>query len=657
MTRPWIIWATALVCAIIVLGSVGMMTLITLNLEKKIYVEDKKQERVEKAVVAMEAYVDSLLARENNRGADEFAPLQTRFNKNSSKGDLEVYNSLSPLFSGTPEDVNLYWCIEVGDRLNPGKFVSPQLPSWGSVAKYAPNNEARQNREVNQLKGEKLKEILTESSDTPISEEEGIQSFGYGVSNIEKASKLATCLSVHNDQRKTVRDESLKKSLQRAVSKGNTAWADLRSDSKATDQAVLEKQLRAVSRNGLHNAENDNMAPEYSNTYTYDASSNTAYQVEAKISTENPYVGQFAGAKVSPFVALWIGQELMLVRNVDTQEGQFVQGVWLDSAKIKVDLVSLAETFLPNVKMEKVVGALDMRSLTYSIDDLYGLSYLPFRIQPGELLLDVEGVSPMRLNLIIAWLCVILAVVAVSMMFKGVMKLSERRASFVSSVSHELRTPLTTFKLYSEMLAGGMVKDPEKRQGYLETLLKESDRLSHMVENVLSFSQIERGKAKRELCRSKVGNMVSQLEPCFRMRLNEEGISYANDLSDEVLNAEVEVDATSVDQILTNLIDNVAKYGQNKTSDSVARLSGEVSPKWVYLRVSDDGRGIDKSAAKRLFKAFHKSDVEAAHSKPGVGLGLALCRKLARSMGGDLVVAKAPDASSGACLELRLPRV
>ena len=84
MTRPWIIWATALVCAIIVLGSVGMMTLITLNLEKKIYVEDKKQERVEKAVVAMEAYVDSLLARENNRGADEFAPLQTRFNKNSS---------------------------------------------------------------------------------------------------------------------------------------------------------------------------------------------------------------------------------------------------------------------------------------------------------------------------------------------------------------------------------------------------------------------------------------------------------------------------------------------------------------------------------------------------------------------------------------------
>ena len=72
--------------------------------------------------------------------------------------------------------------------------------------------------------------------------------------------------------------------------------------------------------------------------------------------------------------------------------------------------------------------------------------------------------------------------------------LSERRGAFVSAVTHELRTPLTTFRMYAEMLAEGMVPSPEARQKYLETLRREADRLAHLVENVLQYARLERGR-------------------------------------------------------------------------------------------------------------------------------------------------------------------
>ena len=207
------------------------------------------------------------------------------------------------------------------------------------------------------------------------------------------------------------------------------------------------------------------------------------------------------------------------------------------------------------------------------------------------------------------------------------------------------------------MLADGMVRDPNKRQEYLETLSKESDRLTHMVENVLSFSQIERGTCKRETCEIRIGDTVNQLEPCLSMRLNEENMELDNALTKKVADAKVKVDPTSIDQILTNLVDNAAKYGQSSEGGGTVRISGDTDSKMVYIRVADNGRGIGKSDARRLFKAFHKSDLEAAHTKPGVGLGLALCRKLARSMGGDLSIVQPPEPSTGACFELRIPLV
>ena len=118
---------------------------------------------------------------------------------------------------------------------------------------------------------------------------------------------------------------------------------------------------------------------------------------------------------------------------------------------------------------------------------------------------------------------------------------------------------------------------------------------------------------------------------------------------------EVDVDVGVVEQILFNLVDNAAKYAPGGPDER--RLHLEALPergKWALLRVRDHGRGIGADVERRLFEPFHRSAEKAAGSAPGVGLGLALCRNLSRSLGGDLHHDR--SVRDGAAFVLSLPR-
>jgi len=202
----------------------------------------------------------------------------------------------------------------------------------------------------------------------------------------------------------------------------------------------------------------------------------------------------------------------------------------------------------------------------------------------------------------------------------------------VSSVTHELRTPLTTFRLYSEMLAEGMVTEEVKKQEYLQTMLSESERLNHLVENVLSYAQRMRSLLQR--------------------RVDQEGAALSIELADDL--GRVETDVTAVEQILFNLIDNACKYGLREGEKGRVTLAVRREKRGLVFEVKDEGRGIANSEKKRLFRAFHKSAHEAAHDKPGVGLGLALCRRLARALGGELKLGRKDAKEAGASFLLVL---
>jgi signal transduction histidine kinase len=227
------------------------------------------------------------------------------------------------------------------------------------------------------------------------------------------------------------------------------------------------------------------------------------------------------------------------------------------------------------------------------------------------------------------------------------MRLSERRASFVSAVTHELRTPLTTFRLYSDMLASGAVKE-EKRGDYLRVLSREADRLSHLVENVLAFSRIERGNAGSNVCAAASGGLLERLRERLEARLATAGLTLEMDCA---CTLRVRVDTAAVEHILFNLIDNAAKYAAN-SDPPVVEIRIRAAGRAVEITVSDHGPGIPLAERARIFRAFHKSAREAAESQPGVGLGLALSRRLAKVQGGELECA---GSTNGACFILRLP--
>jgi K+-sensing histidine kinase KdpD len=125
------------------------------------------------------------------------------------------------------------------------------------------------------------------------------------------------------------------------------------------------------------------------------------------------------------------------------------------------------------------------------------------------------------------------------------------------------------------------------------------------------------------------------------------------DADDDALATVVHVDTAAVEQILFNLVDNACKYAGPTATEKLIHLEALSQGKFAMLRVRDHGQGISAEGTRRLFKPFSKSAREAAHSAPGIGLGLALCRRLSRSIGGDLRLAR--TLTSGACFELRLP--
>ncbi|MDI1312457.1 HAMP domain-containing sensor histidine kinase [Prosthecobacter sp.] len=353
-----------------------------------------------------------------------------------------------------------------------------------------------------------------------------------------------------------------------------------------------------------------------------------------------------------PFQGVWLGSNLMLTREAFVDGVRMVQGVWLDWPALREALLREITDLFPDAKLEPAANA---TAGARPNDDPLRFAALPVRLVPGAIQLpSLPFWTPLRRSLGIALACVLLAAVAVGIVLFGTVALSERRADFVSAVTHELRTPLTTFRLYSEMLADGMVTDEAQRKSYLDTLTGEASRLSHLVENVLAYARLERGSAKARAENITIGELLDRILPRLQQRADDCGMAVRVQATEADRKTELHVDAAAVEQILFNLVDNACKYAAPRSAEPVIHVEADTSGKFAMLRVRDHGGGISRSEQRRIFHPFHKSADQAAHSAPGVGLGLALCRRLATALGGAITL----DAThkDGACFMLRLPK-
>lgn len=384
-------------------------------------------------------------------------------------------------------------------------------------------------------------------------------------------------------------------------------------------------------------------------------------EVDAKPGTtkgENATVANVKGGKVvtKPIAIpeqvgvsrpVWVGDRLLLARRVARGNNTIVQGCWLDWPLIKARLLGEVGDSLPKADLVPVNG-------DGADDPSRMLAGLPVRLVVNESVANVGVGSTLQWALWIGWGGALAAVLAAAALLHGVMTLSERRAAFVSSVTHELRTPLTTFRMYAEMLAKGMVPDAARRQEYYETLQRESERLTLLVENVLSYARLERGRKPQAQDHVTVKGVLERVRTRLEQRAARAGMECVVSLPrpmGEGFDQQFTTDLAVVEQILFNLVDNAAKYARTAT-DRRIHVEANHQDKYVTFTVRDHGPGIGGAAAERT-QPFEKSAQESAETASGVGLGLALCRRLARQLGGRLEVAGANG--EGARVTLLLP--
>jgi signal transduction histidine kinase len=342
---------------------------------------------------------------------------------------------------------------------------------------------------------------------------------------------------------------------------------------------------------------------------------------------------------------VWVGERLLLARRVDIDGETVVQGSWLDWPQIKKRLLAEATDLLPQADLVAVDGNAEA-------DPGRMLAGLPVRIVVGESAVASVVGPTLQWALWMGWGAVVLATAAAAALLNGVMTLSERRAAFVSSVTHELRTPLTTFRMYAEMLARGMVPDAARRQEYFDTLQREAERLTLLVENVLAYARLERGRKPHALEGVSLERLFDRVGSRLAHRAQQAGMQCDVQVEADAGGHEFTTDLNVVEQILFNLVDNAAKYARDAT-DRRIHVEANRNGQWTRLTVRDHGPGIEQRRLSRRLQAFGKSAQDSAESAPGVGLGLALCGRLARELGGRLEFRETPGG--GASVTLVLP--
>jgi len=358
-----------------------------------------------------------------------------------------------------------------------------------------------------------------------------------------------------------------------------------------------------------------------------------------------PEAGEYLESNIMK--PLWIKGRLFLARAVQRDTGVYIQGAWLDWDGLRKSLTSRIEDLLPGARLvsadESAVGQPGRM-----------LAALPVKLEPGPLPENEPGRrSAVGMVLAVAWTGVLVAVLAVGVLLVGAVSLGERRAAFVSAVTHELRTPLTTFRMYTEMLAEGMITDESKKAAYIESLRAESERLGHLVENVLSYARLERGKSGGVIQEITIEELLGRCLEGLSDHCRRSGTDFELKASPEIMTVNVLADPQAVERVLFNLVDNAIKYANSGDGNNI-RLEIKETEKMVRLSICDSGPGIRRKEAQRLFRPFSKSDRAVADSAPGVGLGLFLSRKLARNIGGDLHLDN--KQTKGSCFVLSLKK-
>jgi two-component system phosphate regulon sensor histidine kinase PhoR len=257
-------------------------------------------------------------------------------------------------------------------------------------------------------------------------------------------------------------------------------------------------------------------------------------------------------------------------------------------------------------------------------------------------------------------------------------QLESIRADFVANVSHELRTPLTAIKGYAETLLNGASQNPEHATRFLTIIDRHSERLSRLIDDLLTLSNLELGRTELQREELSVSELVDEAFDVVQEKAQRGTITLSRNLPPSL--PMISGDRDRLHQVLINLIDNAVKYtpaqgqvtvsvkvlpqhtrqdgqgdlGGTSSSTSQTIIETNAQPDWLEIAVSDTGCGIPETDIPRLTQRFYRVDKARSRELGGTGLGLAIVKHIVLAHGGSLRIESQLD--HGTTVQVTLPR-
>jgi len=229
-------------------------------------------------------------------------------------------------------------------------------------------------------------------------------------------------------------------------------------------------------------------------------------------------------------------------------------------------------------------------------------------------------------------------------------RLESLRRDFVANVSHELRTPVAVVQASAEALYDGAMDDPEYATHFLSAILRNTARLASLINDLLSLSRIEEGRYKFLFAdidlQDAVHKVVEALSPRLGTRSHHLQVALEPGIT-------VRADASALEQVLVNLLENAMKY--TPEGGHLAVRAQAIDAETAMIEVVDDGPGIDPVHQPRLFERFYRVDAGRSREVGGTGLGLAIVKHLVEAMSGQ--VGMEHNQPRGSVFWVRLPSV
>jgi Na+/proline symporter/nitrogen-specific signal transduction histidine kinase len=229
------------------------------------------------------------------------------------------------------------------------------------------------------------------------------------------------------------------------------------------------------------------------------------------------------------------------------------------------------------------------------------------------------------------------------------LQLDHLKDEFMATVSHELRTPLTSIRSFSEILRDVPDLSDKERSEFLDIVVRESERLTRLINDILDVSKIEAGKMEWQVSRFDLDEVVEDAIAATSAVFRERRIVVERRLAGNL--PEVEADRDRLQQVVINLLSNAAKFVPDQGGRVAVETGLEAGE--LAFAIRDNGPGIPEQHLDTVFEKFHQVGDTLTSKPKGTGLGLTICRYIVEHFGGRIWAERGPDG--GAVVRFRLP--